>query len=180
MTTPPPNPIDQDNATEFKFNPEVIQSSSHLHIGIDEDAWHDALDRYATSTSDIAELTQSDRLHHENIAGKFYIAYQFAFRTNLSGDLIIKANAYPAWQETSTDYFTDQSKTIADALLLANPVSQSLETAIKNQLQQARNSSAPTPAEHNPDMYDIISLSFGQARIVRLSDKGGSGLSAGW
>ena len=38
---------------------------------------------------------------------------------------------------------------------------------------------APTPAEHDPDMYDIVPLNFG-ARIVRLSDKGGLGLSAGW
>ena len=180
MTTPPPDPVDQDNAMEFKFNPQVIQSSNHLNIGIDEHAWHAALNQYAASTSNIAELTQSDRLHHEHIAGKFFITYQFAFRTNLSKDLIIQANAYPTWQETGTDYLTDQSKPIADALLLANTVCQSLETAIKKQLQQAHNSSIPTPAEHDPDMYDIIPLNFGQARIVRLSDKGGFGLSAGW
>ena len=142
MTTPPPDPIDQDNAMEFKFNPEVTQSSNHLHVAIDEDAWHDVLNRYGANTSNIAELTQSDRLHHEHIAGKFFIAYQFALKTNLSGDLIIKANAYPAWQEASTDYFTDQSEPIADALLIANTVPQPLEAAIKKQLQQARTGSA--------------------------------------
>lgn len=180
MTTPPPDPIDQDNAMEFKFNPQVIQSSNHLHIGIDEHAWHDALNQYAASTSDIAELTQPDRLHHEHIAGKFFIAYQFTFRTNLSRDLIIQANAYPAWQETSPGYFTNQPEPIAEALLLANPVPQSLEEAIKKQLQQAHNGSTSTQSEHDPDMYDIIPLNFGNARIVRLSDKGGFGLSAGW
>ena len=37
-----------------------------------------------------------------------------------------------------------------------------------------------TPDEHDPEMYDIIPLIFGTARIVRLSDKGGLGLSASW
>ena len=96
MNTPPPDPIDQDNTMEFNFNPEVIQSSNHLHIAIDEDTWRDMLNRYAASTSDIAELTQSERLHHEHIAGKFFIAYQFAFRTNLSGDLNHQGKRIPS------------------------------------------------------------------------------------
>ena len=34
--------------------------------------------------------------------------------------------------------------------------------------------------EPDPEMYDIIPLIFGTARIVRLSDKGGLGLSGSW